>query len=70
MPLPVVPIFLSVEQLDAHLAKLQLQGPTSKFLLLKSVDSDVLLQDNVNTIRYEQTILYRGQALLYQCGHF
>jgi hypothetical protein len=69
LPLPVVPIFLSVEQLDIYLAKLQLQGRTSKFLLLKSIDSDVLLQDDVNTIRHEQTILYGGEALLYQFGH-
>jgi hypothetical protein len=69
VPLPVVPIFLSAEQLDVHHARSQLQGHTSKFLLFKSIDCDVLLQDDMHSVRHEQAILDRGETLLYQCGH-
>ena len=69
MPLPVVPIFLSVELLDVHDARLLLQGHTSKFLLFKSIDCDVLLQDDMHSVRHEQAILDRGETLLYQRGH-
>ena len=69
MPLPVVPIFLSAELLDVHRAQLLLQGHTSEFLLFKSIDCDVLLQDDMHSVRHEQAILDRGETLLYQCGH-